>query len=271
MPEVGSSRKMVREPPIRAMPRHSLRFCPPESAPAGVCLRSESFTCSSICSTASCSAAPKRPLSAPYSRRCCVGVRLSKITFTCGQTPRERRICAICDVMLLPSMRASPADGAISPVSIEMVVVFPAPLAPSSAVICPAHISRSSECTATPRGHTLRSPAVRTPASPTGCGRGSTTIVSSLALAVARRGAPLPLLVPPPHQYDGWSRNHGLRCRPYSEGTTWSKYQARQSHRIMSKKRKASDAERGNSPSCTVLQVMPCCEPSYCVMSEAPR
>ena len=31
MPEVGSSRKTMRLPPMKAMPTDSLRFCPPDS------------------------------------------------------------------------------------------------------------------------------------------------------------------------------------------------------------------------------------------------
>lgn len=44
--------------------------------------------------------------------------------------------------MSYPKIKAVPADGAVRPVRILNSVVFPAPLCPSIAVICPSYIVR---------------------------------------------------------------------------------------------------------------------------------
>ena len=152
IPLVGSSRKTVDEAPISETARHSLRFWPPESASALVCVFSARVTCSRSVRIAASSSAPRRPLSEPYSRRCCAGVSCAKIVLSCGHTPSDWRIATIAVRIESPSIHASPPSGGMSPVSIEMVVVLPAPFAPSSAVIWPRRISRSRPCTATPLG-----------------------------------------------------------------------------------------------------------------------
>lgn len=52
-------------------------------------------------------------------------------------------------IILFPLMCAEPEVGGKRPVKIEMVVVFPAPLWPSRAVICPLYICSDSPSTAT--------------------------------------------------------------------------------------------------------------------------
>ena len=50
--------------------------------------------------------------------------------------------------MSAPNTRASPEVGTTSPISMEMVVVLPAPLPPSSAVMEPARRPKSMPSTA---------------------------------------------------------------------------------------------------------------------------
>ena len=50
--------------------------------------------------------------------------------------------------MFMPNTFALPSDGSINPVNIDSVVVFPAPLWPSSANICPLYRVKSNPFTA---------------------------------------------------------------------------------------------------------------------------
>ena len=59
-------------------------------------------------------------------------------------------------ILLYLITEASPADASINPVRMEIVVVFPAPLCPKSANICPWYIVNESPSTAfLPLGYTL--------------------------------------------------------------------------------------------------------------------
>ena len=51
--------------------------------------------------------------------------------------------------ILFPLTWAEPEDGGKRPVRIDIVVVFPAPLWPSNAVICPLYICSDRPSTAT--------------------------------------------------------------------------------------------------------------------------
>lgn len=62
-------------------------------------------------------------------------VRRLNSTLCCGHTPITLLAASICVRMLRPQMWAFPPVGRISPVNIEMVVDFPAPLWPRRAVI----------------------------------------------------------------------------------------------------------------------------------------
>ena len=137
-------------------------------------------------------------------------------------------------------MYAVPDVGGIKPVSIEIVVVLPAPFAPKSEVICPGRICRSRLDTATPPlgplAKALRNLSMRTPRL-LGKGSGSassasgSTFWSSLpaapsmfsgadvgAAAAAAAASSAAAVVP--HQYDGVNRKYHGRCRPYSDGIT---------------------------------------------------
>ena len=63
------------------------------------------------------------------------GTSIGLTTSCCGHTPRFLRISTMSSAMLRPSTRAVPREGGISPVSMAIVVVLPAPLWPRSAVI----------------------------------------------------------------------------------------------------------------------------------------
>mmetsp|Transcript_15258 Transcript_15258/g.32477 ORF Transcript_15258/g.32477 Transcript_15258/m.32477 type:complete len:285 (+) Transcript_15258:1877-2731(+) len=240
MPEVGSSRKMLRESPMSEMAKQSLRFCPPESCHASASARCVRPTLESISPTADSRLSPLRPLSEPKRRRWRRGERESKTTFVCGQTPTESLMARMCVRMESPSTVASPAEGGMRPVSIEMVVVLPAPFAPSSAEICPERSSRSRPCTATPLSNTFRSPRVRTHPAPSGSGGSGSSASGGGGACDCTLGISaelmLKLLEPKrlpeeteeevENQYEDWKRNHGLRWIPNSDGMTWSRYHA---------------------------------------------
>ena len=81
--------------------------------------------------------------------KCSLTVSLSKSTLCCGQSPRLSRIASISVSMLLPSTCAEPEVGGNRPVKMDIVVVFPAPLWPSNAVIWPLYMFSVSPSTAT--------------------------------------------------------------------------------------------------------------------------
>ena len=58
-------------------------------------------------------------------------------------------MASISVMMLFPSMWAEPEEGGNKPVSIDIVVVLPAPLCPSRAVIWPLKMFKDSSSTAT--------------------------------------------------------------------------------------------------------------------------
>mmetsp|Transcript_34797 Transcript_34797/g.63335 ORF Transcript_34797/g.63335 Transcript_34797/m.63335 type:complete len:200 (-) Transcript_34797:129-728(-) len=148
MPEVGSSRNTTLESPMKAMPTLSLRFCPPESDLAFLFRFSVRPTSTIIFSTAPFRAARGTPLKTAYIRRCSRTVRSGYRMSCCGHTPSVRRMNFICVNTSRPWMKAAPPVGASRPVSIEIVVVLPAPLWPSSAVICPRYMVSPRSCTA---------------------------------------------------------------------------------------------------------------------------
>mmetsp|Transcript_58428 Transcript_58428/g.136560 ORF Transcript_58428/g.136560 Transcript_58428/m.136560 type:complete len:255 (-) Transcript_58428:925-1689(-) len=166
MPEVGSSRKHTRGWPMIAKQRDNFRRCPPESEDARVFIFSVSPTSSIICCMRPGTSLRCTPRRRQYMRRCSPTVRSCHKTSCCGQTPMILRMLAIPVHMEKPAMLASPLVGAIMPVSILMVVVFPAPLWPSSARICPEYIDKFKSATATlvPPGvlNTLRRACKRT-------------------------------------------------------------------------------------------------------------
>mmetsp|Transcript_11049 Transcript_11049/g.16441 ORF Transcript_11049/g.16441 Transcript_11049/m.16441 type:complete len:251 (-) Transcript_11049:1514-2266(-) len=149
MPEVGSSSITIEEPPIKAMASDSLRFWPPERFLAGVLRLSSRSTCWIFSSTAAwISALSESPLKRQNIRRCSSTVSSLKSTSCWGHTPNFLRISLMSDLKLRLLTVMSPAVGLSSPVSIEIVVVLPAPLWPSKAKICPSYMSKSKPSTA---------------------------------------------------------------------------------------------------------------------------
>ena len=81
--------------------------------------------------------------------KCSFTVSLSKRTLCCGHSPKLSRMASMSVNILWPLIWAEPDVGGKRPVRIDMVVVFPAPLWPSKAVICPLYICSDSPSTAT--------------------------------------------------------------------------------------------------------------------------
>ena len=75
-------------------------------------------------------------------------MRSSKSMLCWGQRPRLRRTLSMLVVMLWPLMTADPELGENIPVSTDIVVVLPAPLWPSSAVISPSYAEKVTPFTA---------------------------------------------------------------------------------------------------------------------------
>ena len=67
--------------------------------------------------------------------RCSLTVSLSNSTLCWGHKPKLSRIASMSEMILKPLTSAEPSVGGNSPVNIDMVVVFPAPLCPRRAVI----------------------------------------------------------------------------------------------------------------------------------------
>mmetsp|Transcript_48840 Transcript_48840/g.119012 ORF Transcript_48840/g.119012 Transcript_48840/m.119012 type:complete len:200 (+) Transcript_48840:1000-1599(+) len=134
-PVDGSSRYAHSGCPIIEMATLRRRFIPPEKAPARWCALSVRRTSSMRRSASVESEAKEMPLIAPKSSRCCLAERLSQRMSNCGHTPiifLTRAIPAAVAI-LCPSTSALPLVGGRKPVSILIVVDFPAPLGPSRA------------------------------------------------------------------------------------------------------------------------------------------
>mmetsp|Transcript_13566 Transcript_13566/g.37204 ORF Transcript_13566/g.37204 Transcript_13566/m.37204 type:complete len:265 (+) Transcript_13566:245-1039(+) len=154
MPEVGSSRKETRGRLIRAMHSESFRFWPPDREPARVIHFSASPTSCIISLARFSTSRAGTPRSKAKVRRCSITVSSDHNTSCCGQTPMRRRISVMSVRIEWPAIVASPALGVTMPVSMLMVVDFPAPLWPSKAKISPSYIVnwRSSTATFLPPG-----------------------------------------------------------------------------------------------------------------------
>ena len=66
--------------------------------------------------------------------KCSITVRLLNKMLYCGHKPKDFRISGSASLISKSLIYAVPAVGGITPVSIENVVLFPAPLWPSKAV-----------------------------------------------------------------------------------------------------------------------------------------
>lgn len=88
------------------------------------------------------------PLKEANNLKCSSGVSRSKRTSCYGQTPSIILNSFIFSNIFFPKTLALPYCGSINPVSIDKVVVFPAPLWPRSANIYPLYIVKSTPFTA---------------------------------------------------------------------------------------------------------------------------
>mmetsp|Transcript_8940 Transcript_8940/g.8835 ORF Transcript_8940/g.8835 Transcript_8940/m.8835 type:complete len:204 (-) Transcript_8940:1262-1873(-) len=149
MPEVGSSRKTILDPPMKAIPTDNFLFCPPDRVLEYALRFSVNPTLCIIFSTSSFRSALLVPLNVANSCKCSSTVNISNRISCWGQTPRFFLIAAISVLISSPSMVADPAEGGVSPVNMEIAVVLPAPLCPKRAVICPEYMFKFKPSTAT--------------------------------------------------------------------------------------------------------------------------
>eukprot|EP01137_Pigoraptor_chileana_P029005 Opistho-2@13609 len=165
-PADASSHIITLDPPTRARPTDSLRFIPPESVWAFALILSERWRSSMICRHSASTRSLSTPLKPQKSWQCSMTVRDSSRQLYCGTKPRLWRMLSMPSRMLAPFTNASPDDGGKRPVSMDMVVVLPAPLCPSSAVIWPRYIFSERSSTATlPLSYTFPRCDRRIPAS----------------------------------------------------------------------------------------------------------
>mmetsp|Transcript_25722 Transcript_25722/g.35378 ORF Transcript_25722/g.35378 Transcript_25722/m.35378 type:complete len:238 (+) Transcript_25722:266-979(+) len=135
IPEVGSSKRTNFGSPTSAIDNDNFRFIPPDRADASTYLFSVNPTSLITLSTESCNRYPYNPLILPKNSRCSCTVKQGNNTLYCGHTPVIWRIAGKSPAKDLPYICTLPAVASTSPVSVEIVVVFPAPLCPSKQVI----------------------------------------------------------------------------------------------------------------------------------------
>ena len=82
------------------------------------------------------------------SSRCSFGVNWSNKISNCGHTPIVFLISSISSNISRLKTEAVPEVAGYIPVRIDIVVVFPAPLCPSKAKICPLYIVNETSLTA---------------------------------------------------------------------------------------------------------------------------
>ena len=133
IPEVGSSKKTTSGFVTNAIARDNLRFWPPERFPVGVSSFSSSATSATACTTASRNSLRGIPPNAAYSVKCSRTVIIGQSTSNWGQIPKLARIVDMSVLIDLPLIKASPPVLSSIPVSMEIVVVLPAPLWPNKA------------------------------------------------------------------------------------------------------------------------------------------
>lgn len=136
--------------------------------------------------------------------KCSLTVSLSNRTLCWGHSPRLSRMASISVNILLPFMWAEPDVGGKRPVRIDMVVVFPAPLWPSKAVICPLYIWSDNPSTATLE-----------PAEPW---KGQTVPVSSCQIIAYQKRWPTQLCCCCAHGCLPWTPSWDLWCQHQPAG-----------------------------------------------------
>mmetsp|Transcript_8385 Transcript_8385/g.25193 ORF Transcript_8385/g.25193 Transcript_8385/m.25193 type:complete len:249 (+) Transcript_8385:593-1339(+) len=146
-PAEGSSSRTVAGSPTRAAAQQSLRFMPPERRPAGLAACAASSTRSSVSATAAATR-PGASRRRPNSSRCSRQLRDPHSVFCWFTTPRRRAAAGKSTRTDAPPSAASPDVGATARVTMDMVVVLPAPLAPRSPKTSPDRTPKVTFCTA---------------------------------------------------------------------------------------------------------------------------
>ncbi len=125
MPEVGSSRTMNFEFPMKAMPVESLLLWPPERFLLNSLVFSFKFRSAIIFNTSTSIRAGSLPLNTANSSRCSFTVSSSNRMSNYGHTPISLRTSSIWLSMSFPKIEALPEEKLSSPVNIDIVVVLP--------------------------------------------------------------------------------------------------------------------------------------------------
>ena len=147
-PLVGSSSNTTLEGPMSAIAICSRRFIPPESVTDRASAFCSNPTSRSFFATSRSTSREGTPFRTANMRRCSAHVNAGKRTFCCGHTPRHLRHSASDPSSECPATMASPPEGGVSPVSMAIVVLLPAPLGPRRPVTCPSYSATLSGDTA---------------------------------------------------------------------------------------------------------------------------
>ena len=158
-PTVGSSRKRTVGSETSARAISSRRRSPPLYVPTGRSTSSASAKASTIASSRPSISRPGTPHRRAWISRFRRPVRGRSTTGSWNRTLLMRRAASGSVATSKPASRALPPVGATVPVSMPIVVDFPAPLGPRRLNTSPGRTSKSTpETASTPPGKSLRSP-----------------------------------------------------------------------------------------------------------------
>mmetsp|Transcript_27772 Transcript_27772/g.57057 ORF Transcript_27772/g.57057 Transcript_27772/m.57057 type:complete len:234 (+) Transcript_27772:169-870(+) len=147
-PADGSSSSTRSGSPTMAMATHSLRFMPPLRVPASRCAYGPSSSSLTVLLTKADTCAAGTPRRRANSLKWSRHVSLSHSVLCWVTTPRCFEACLKSVSTLFPSISIDPALGYKLRITIEIAVVFPAPLAPSRPKHSPRGTAKHSDLTA---------------------------------------------------------------------------------------------------------------------------
>eukprot|EP00732_Lithocolla_globosa_P002376 Lithocolla_globosa_v1_NODE_1541_length_2496_cov_46.810324.p3 type:complete len:186 gc:universal NODE_1541_length_2496_cov_46.810324:1888-1331(-) len=142
IPVVGSSRKTILGSPTKLRATERRRFMPPLKVPTALLPTSSNATSCSLSTTVFSTSSAGTFLSSHQISNISLAVRSFHRMSCCGHTPRKLRMTSMSAWMSSPNMSALPRLAFSMPVSMLMVVVFPAPLCPNKERICPSGTER---------------------------------------------------------------------------------------------------------------------------------
>mmetsp|Transcript_21767 Transcript_21767/g.65245 ORF Transcript_21767/g.65245 Transcript_21767/m.65245 type:complete len:212 (-) Transcript_21767:331-966(-) len=148
-PADGSSSSTHSGSPTIAMATQSLRFMPPERRSASLLACGRSSSWSSAASTRSFASLPGTPRMRAKSLRWSAQESLSQSVLPCATTPSASVARWKSVKVDLPSTKASPAVGTVARMTMSIVVLLPAPLAPSRPKHSPLPTRKEQSWTAT--------------------------------------------------------------------------------------------------------------------------